>query len=150
MIMEKRRKVFDFILLTLRKTGLYFMIFTMLIALLASIDEGNQFFAISYFKFILLTSFLFALESYVLSIEKISTYILKVVIHYVLTLFSFVLVMCTWAKTTTSGKQTFILAIVYTAVYALFFGIKAIFMTVNKKKKAENQEYKNQFLEKTE
>lgn len=150
MIMEKRNKVFDFILLTLRKTGLYFMIFTMLIALLASLDEGNQFFAVSYFKFILLTAFMFALESYVLSIEKIKTYILKVVIHYILSVSTFVLVMCTWAKTTTNGKQTFILAIIYTAVYALIFGIKAIIMAVGKKKKSEDQEYKNQFSGKTE
>ena len=146
--MDKKEKVINYICDIFKKTGFYFMLFTMLLVILASFNESNQYFAISFFKFILLTSFLFALESYIFSIKKINVYILKVVIHYILTVLTFILVMCTWAKTTTSGKQTFILAIVYTLVYAIVIGVIAIIKFANKKKENKETEYKNQFIDK--
>ena len=143
--MEKTKKVLNIVLLTLRKTGLYFMIMSLLIALLGVITESGQYFKTEYFVFILIASLLFAIESFVFNIEKIKAYILRVVIHYFATTITLVFVIVI-SKITTEGRALFLLVIAYTILYAIVIGVYSIFKHIlNKKEQKEKNEYKSQF-----
>lgn len=145
MIMEKKKRILDYMLLTVRKTGAYFMAITMIIVIVSAIINSDQILSVGYFKFILLTSFIFALASYVFKIKKIKSIVFKVFIHYVITALAFVLILCLWSGASPDSKNALILLIVYSFIYFVIAGIYALVKAIGKSKENKGKQYSMQF-----
>lgn len=145
--MEKTKKVLNIILLTLRKTGLYFMTISILVGIIATIIESGKYIYSNFFVYTFIASLLFAIESYIFKIKAIK-YILQILIHYILSSSTFVLVLVVFSGMAgENGKSAFLLFIVYTVGYAIVMTIYTIFRNIlNKNNKEEKQEYHNQFI----
>lgn len=145
--MENLKKSYIFLRALTGRAGACFMTVFVFFAVFAKVVLANDDFVYDsgLFGYTLLFSFIFAAISLVISEKLIPSGALRIIVRYALSAADFVIVLCYLSGVAKSGKQIFVLTLVFTVIYAAIAAVSLIIRTIYKKRENNKATYVPKF-----
>ena len=140
-------KIYGAICRAAGKTGVYFTLIIFLFSSLMKMTSGGKEFNLKseFLVYALIFSFVLALDDFILGIKKLPVLAAKILIHYIIAAADFILVLCVIPRVSSSGRQTVLLTVVFTAVYAVVITVFCVLRHFIQKKNNSEKDYTSKF-----